>query len=120
MDKNAKLINQFSSLGFGFIEIGTVTPKSQSGNPKKKRLFRLKDDKGIINRMGFNNKGLDKAIIELKKNKGKLIIGGNIGKNTQTLPEHYTQDYLIYCFEILFEYVDYFVVNVSSPNTLRT
>jgi len=113
-DKNAVLYNELANFGFGFIEIGTTTPLGQEGNPKK-RLFRLKDDKGIINRMGFNNKGLDKAITELKKNKGKLIIGGNIGKNTQTLPEHYTQDYLT-CFNALHPYVDYFVLNVSCPN----
>ena len=114
LDKNGDFIDSLGALGFGFIEIGTTTPLGQEGNPKK-RLFRLKDDKGIINRMGFNNKGLDKAITELKKNKGKLIIGGNIGKNTQTLPEHYTQDYLT-CFNALHPYVDYFVLNVSCPN----
>ena len=113
-DKNAVLYNELANFGFGFIEIGTVTPKGQEGNPKK-RLFRLKDDKGIINRMGFNNEGLESAIQQLKKNKGKLIIGGNIGKNTQTSPENYTQDYLT-CFEGLHPYVDYFVLNVSCPN----
>jgi len=113
-DKNAVLYNELSNFGFGFIEIGTVTPKGQIGNPKK-RLFRLKDDKGIINRMGFNNEGLQAAITQLKKNKGKLIIGGNIGKNTQTRPEDYTKDYLE-CFNALHPYVDYFVLNVSCPN----
>jgi len=113
-DKNAVLYNELANFGFGFIEIGTVTPKAQEGNPKK-RLFRLKDDKGIINRMGFNNEGLDAAISQLKKNKGKLIIGGNIGKNTQTKPEDYTKDYLE-CFNALHPYVDYFVLNVSCPN----
>ena len=113
-DKNAVLYNELANFGFGFIEIGTVTPKGQVGNPKK-RLFRLKDDKGIINRMGFNNEGLQAAITQLKKNKGKLIIGGNIGKNTQTKPEDYTQDYLE-CFNALHPYVDYFVLNVSCPN----
>lgn len=113
-DKNAVLYNELANFGFGFIEIGTVTPKGQVGNPKK-RLFRLKDDKGIINRMGFNNEGLDAAISQLKKNKGKLIIGGNIGKNTQTKPEDYTKDYLE-CFNALHPYVDYFVLNVSCPN----
>ena len=78
-DKNAVLYNELANFGFGFVEIGTVTPKGQVGNPKK-RLFRLKDDKGIINRMGFNNEGLEIAIEQLKKNKGKIIIGGNIGK----------------------------------------
>jgi dihydroorotate dehydrogenase len=113
-DKNAVLYNELANFGFGFIEIGTVTPKGQAGNPKK-RLFRLKDDKGIINRMGFNNEGLEAAISELKKNKGQLIIGGNIGKNTDTKPEDYTKDYLE-CFNGLHPYVDYFVLNVSCPN----
>jgi len=113
-DKNAVLYNELANFGFGFIEIGTVTPKAQAGNPKK-RLFRLKDDKGIINRMGFNNEGLEQAILQLKKNKKQLIIGGNIGKNTQTKPEDYTADYLT-CFNALHPYVDYFVLNVSCPN----
>ncbi|WP_203257297.1 quinone-dependent dihydroorotate dehydrogenase [Hyunsoonleella ulvae] len=113
-DKNAVLYNELANFGFGFIEIGTVTPKGQPGNPKK-RLFRLKDDKGVINRMGFNNEGLEAAITQLKKNKGKLIIGGNIGKNTATKPEDYTKDYL-QCFKALHPYVDYFVLNVSCPN----
>jgi len=113
-DKNAVLYNELSNFGFGFIEIGTVTPKAQAGNPKK-RLFRLKSDQGIINRMGFNNEGLKAAIKQLKKNKGKLIIGGNIGKNTNTKPEDYTRDYLE-CFNGLHPYVDYFVLNVSCPN----
>ncbi|MFB9057749.1 quinone-dependent dihydroorotate dehydrogenase [Mariniflexile ostreae] len=113
-DKNAVLYNQLANFGFGFIEIGTVTPKGQQGNPKK-RLFRLKDDKGIINRMGFNNDGLEAAIHQLKQNQGKLIIGGNIGKNTNTAPEDYTKDYLE-CFNALHPYVDYFVLNVSCPN----
>lgn len=113
-DKNAVLYNELANFGFGFIEIGTVTPKGQEGNPKK-RLFRLKEDQGIINRMGFNNEGVEAAIINLKKNKGKVIIGGNIGKNTQTKPENYTQDYLE-CFKALHPFVDYFVLNVSCPN----
>ena len=113
-DKDARLYNELSNFGFGFIEIGTVTPKPQSGNPKK-RLFRLKADKAIINRMGFNNLGVFEAVENLKK-KHNVIIGGNIGKNKIT-PNHLaTKDYLI-CFEALFDYVDYFVVNVSSPNT---
>jgi len=113
-DKNAVLFNELANFGFGFIEIGTVTPKGQEGNPKK-RLFRLKEDNGIINRMGFNNDGLEIAIEQLKKNKGKLIIGGNIGKNTQTSSELYTRDYEL-CFKGLHPYVDYFVLNVSCPN----
>ena len=113
-DKNAVLFNELGDLGFGFVEIGTVTPRAQAGNPKK-RLFRLIEDGGIINRMGFNNDGLEAAIGKLKGNKGKIIIGGNIGKNTDTTPESYTQDYLE-CFEGLHPYVDYFVLNVSCPN----
>ncbi len=113
-DKNALLYNELSNFGFGFIEIGTVTPKAQVGNPKK-RLFRLQEDQGIINRMGFNNEGLEGAIGQLKKNKGDLIIGGNIGKNTATAAEDYTVDYLT-CFNALHPYVDYFVLNVSCPN----
>ncbi|SEB50403.1 dihydroorotate oxidase A [Tenacibaculum sp. MAR_2009_124] len=113
-DKNAVLYNELADFGFGFVEIGTVTPVGQEGNPKK-RLFRLKDDRGIINRMGFNNEGLKAAVEQLKKNKGKVIIGGNIGKNTSTKPENYTEDYLA-CFKGLHPYVDYFVLNVSCPN----
>ncbi|MCW5517544.1 quinone-dependent dihydroorotate dehydrogenase [Muriicola sp. Z0-33] len=113
-DKDAKLYNELSHFGFGFIEIGTVTPKPQAGNPKK-RLFRLKPDKAIINRMGFNNGGVYDAVERLKKDH-KVLIGGNIGKNKLTPNERATKDYLI-CFDALFEHVDYFVVNVSSPNT---
>ncbi|MGY8933688.1 MAG: quinone-dependent dihydroorotate dehydrogenase [Flavobacteriales bacterium] len=112
-DKNADLYKELSNFGFGFIEIGTVTPKGQIGN-EKKRLFRLKEDQGIINRMGFNNDGVKAAVEKLKSNTN-IIIGGNIGKNTQTLPEKYTEDYLI-CFNQLHPYVDYFVLNVSCPN----
>lgn len=112
-DKNAVLYKELSNFGFGFIEIGTVTPKPQIGNPKK-RLFRLKSDQAIINRMGFNNKGVAEAVEQLKKNTN-VIIGGNIGKNTDTAPEDYTQDYLE-CFKALHSYVDYFVLNVSCPN----
>lgn len=113
-DKDAKLFNQLSNFGFGFVEIGTLTPKPQSGNPKK-RLFRLKQDSAIINRMGFNNGGVEKAVKRLKNNKG-VLVGGNIGKNKVTPNEEAVQDY-IECFNALFDYVDYFVVNVSSPNT---
>ena len=114
-DKDAKLYKELSGLGFGFVEIGTLTPKPQSGNPKK-RLFRLKEDQAIINRMGFNNEGVVAAVERLKKNNGEVLIGGNIGKNKVTPNEHAVEDYKI-CFEALFPYVDYFVVNVSSPNT---
>ena len=113
-DKDAKLYNELSNFGFGFIEIGTLTPKPQEGNPKK-RLFRLKEDEAIINRMGFNNGGVVEAVERLKSNKG-VLIGGNIGKNKVTPNEDAVEDYKI-CFNALFEYVDYFVVNVSSPNT---
>lgn len=114
-DKNAVLFNELSHFGFGFVEIGTLTPKPQEGNPKK-RLFRLPKDQAIINRMGFNNDGVDVAVERLKNRKEKIIIGGNIGKNKVTPNEEATNDYEI-CFEKLFPYVDYFVVNVSSPNT---
>jgi dihydroorotate dehydrogenase len=113
-DKDAKLYKELSNFGFGFIEIGTLTPKGQLGNPKK-RLFRLIADEAIINRMGFNNEGVDAAVERLKKN-SNILIGGNIGKNKVTPNENAVDDY-IYCFEALFEHVDYFVVNVSSPNT---
>ncbi|MBP1841392.1 quinone-dependent dihydroorotate dehydrogenase [Formosa algae] len=113
-DKNAVLFNELANFGFGFVEIGTVTPIGQIGNPKK-RIFRLIEDQGLINRMGFNNEGVETAITQLKQNKGKILIGGNIGKNTQTAPEHYTADYVT-CFNALHPYVDYFVLNVSCPN----
>ena len=115
-DKNARYIDELSYCGFGFIEIGTLTPKGQEGNPRK-RLFRLKRDHGIINRMGFNNDGVDVALHHLKKMRSNgVIVGGNIGKNKNTPMEQADNDYLI-CFNSLFDYVDYFVVNVSSPNT---
>ena len=122
-DKNALYLQSLETLGFGFVEIGTVTPLAQKGNPKP-RLFRLKKDGALINRMGFNNEGADKVAGRLKKWKKKsassgnsqLSIGGNIGKNKMTPNENAWQDYAI-CFEKLFPYVDYFVVNVSSPNT---
>ncbi len=114
-DKDAKLYQELACFGFGFIEVGTVTPKPQDGNPKP-RLFRLPKDKALINRMGFNNEGLDAVVSRLKKRGNQLIIGGNIGKNKLTPNENATDDYLK-CFHELFEHVDYFVVNVSSPNT---
>ncbi|MDI1256025.1 MAG: quinone-dependent dihydroorotate dehydrogenase [Flavobacterium sp.] len=113
-DKDAKLYSELSNFGFGFIEIGTLTPKPQEGNPKK-RLFRLREDSAIINRMGFNNGGVQEAVKRLKKNKD-VLIGGNIGKNKHTPNEDAVSDYEI-CFNALYDYVDYFVVNVSSPNT---
>ena len=119
-DKDAKLHSELSNFGFGFIEIGTLTPKPQEGNPKK-RLFRLREDSAIINRMGFNNGGVYQAVERLKNTSKKLrksgvIIGGNIGKNKLTSNANATEDYVI-CFKALFDHVDYFVVNVSSPNT---
>lgn len=114
-DKNAELVNQLDDLGFGFIEIGTVTPVPQEGN-EKPRLFRIIEDKAIINRMGFNNAGIQVVKKNLKKKKKNLIIGGNIGKNKVTPNDSAFQDYEK-CFNELYEYVDYFVINVSSPNT---
>ncbi|WP_194850775.1 quinone-dependent dihydroorotate dehydrogenase [Nonlabens antarcticus] len=117
-DKDAKAFREFSNLGFGFIEIGTLTPQPQEGNPKT-RLFRLKEDQAIVNRMGFNNGGVDDAVERLKKNtagKRHVLIGGNIGKNKITPNDKAVDDYVI-CFNKLFDYVDYFTVNVSSPNT---
>lgn len=115
-DKDGKHYEAMSLLGFGFIEIGTVTPKPQIGNPKP-RLFRLPEDESLINRMGFNNDGVDAMVSRLKnRKKSDLIIGGNIGKNKTTPNEEAVNDYLI-CFKKLHAYVDYFVVNVSSPNT---
>jgi dihydroorotate dehydrogenase len=113
-DKDAKLYKELDAFGFGFVEIGTVTPKPQPGN-EKKRIFRLKEDEAIINRMGFNNEGVEAAVKRLKSNKD-VLIGGNIGKNKTTPNEDAVSDYKI-CFDALFDYVDYFVVNVSSPNT---
>ena len=113
-DKNAVLFNEFSNFGFGFVEIGTLTPKPQDGNPKP-RLFRLKADQAIINRMGFNNAGVFDAVERLKK-EHRVLIGGNIGKNKVTPNDEATKDYLI-CFDALFDHVDYFAINVSSPNT---
>lgn len=118
LDKDAKLYKELGNLGFGFIEIGTLTPKPQDGNPKK-RLFRLREDSALINRMGFNNGGVHEAVERLKANpkgKGHVLIGGNIGKNKVTPNEEAVNDYEI-CFDALYDYVDYFVVNVSSPNT---
>ncbi len=119
-DKDAKAFKEFADLGFGFIEIGTLTPKPQDGNPKT-RLFRLPQDQAIVNRMGFNNGGVDAAVERLKKNPKlgqpqHVLVGGNIGKNKVTPNDQAVNDYTI-CFNKLFDYVDYFTVNVSSPNT---
>ncbi len=114
-DKDAQMIDLLEPFGFGSIEIGTLTPQPQAGNAKP-RLFRLPKDKALINRMGFNNDGVIKAVPRLKKRKSKIIIGGNIGKNKLTDNDMAINDYE-YTFEALFAMVDYFVVNVSSPNT---
>jgi dihydroorotate dehydrogenase len=114
-DKDARWVDELSTLGFGFIEIGTLTPKAQPGNDKP-RLFRLPKDEALINRMGFNNGGVQAAAERLRKRSSRTIIGGNIGKNKITPNEEAVNDYLA-CFETLFDNVDYFAVNVSSPNT---
>lgn len=114
-DKNALLIDELAAFGFGFIEIGTLTPKSQPGNDKP-RLFRLPADQALINRMGFNNEGVQEAVKHLKRRKSKILVGGNIGKNKVTPNEKAFEDYM-QCYESLYPHVDYFVVNVSSPNT---
>jgi dihydroorotate dehydrogenase len=115
LDKNAEAFDMLGFLGFGFVEIGTLTPVGQPGNPKP-RAFRLKKDKALINRMGFNNLGVEEAVKRLKKKKSTVIIGGNIGKNKITSNENAIYDYLN-AFNTLFPYVDYFAVNISSPNT---
>ena len=114
-DKDAEIFDGLDTFGFGFVEIGTVTPLAQEGNPKP-RLFRLKEDNAVINRMGFNNDGVEAVVSRLRRKKSNIIIGGNIGKNKLTPNELAINDYEI-CFEKLFNHVDYFVVNVSSPNT---
>ncbi|MDN4164285.1 quinone-dependent dihydroorotate dehydrogenase [Cytophagales bacterium LB-30] len=114
-DKDAKLVDELAGLGFGFIEIGTLTPKAQPGN-EQPRLFRLPADQGLINRMGFNNGGVEEAVARLRQRKSKVLIGGNIGKNKVTENEQAYTDYEK-CFDALYPVVDYFVVNVSSPNT---
>jgi dihydroorotate dehydrogenase len=114
-DKDAKYIDELACLGFGFIEIGTLTPRAQPGN-EQPRLFRLPKDKALINRMGFNNEGVKAAVERLKKRESNIIIGGNIGKNKTTPNDKAMEDYET-CFRELYDYVDYFTVNVSSPNT---
>ena len=114
-DKDGKLIDELAALGFGSIEIGTLTPMPQAGN-EKPRLFRLPKDQALINRMGFNNEGVNAAVQRLKKRNSSVIIGGNIGKNKITPNEKALDDYAT-CFEALYNYVDYFVLNISSPNT---
>ncbi len=113
-DKNGELIDELSAFGFGFIEVGAVTPKPQKGNPKP-RLFRLPEDKALINRMGFNNKGVEHLVKQLKKRNSDIVVGVNLGKNTDTPNDKAVDDYLL-LFKKLFGYADYFVVNVSCPN----
>ena len=116
LDKNGDHIKPLSKLGFGFIELGTVTPRPQEGNPKP-RLFRIKKSKGIINRLGFNNKGVDYLVENVKKIKDrKYVLGLNIGKNKDTPENQAVDDYLI-CFEKCYAYADYVTINISSPNT---
>ncbi len=114
-DKDARLIDELACLGFGFIEIGTITPKPQQGNPTP-RLFRLPKDRAIINRMGFNNEGMEAAVARLRKRQSTVLVGGNIGKNKLTPNESADEDYEL-AFNALYDFVDYFVINVSSPNT---
>jgi len=114
-DKDARLVDEFENFGFGFLEIGTLTPMPQPGNDKP-RLFRLPQDQGLINRLGFNNRGVEVAAHRLKNRKGSIIVGGNIGKNKITPNDQALKDY-VYCYNALYDVVDYFVVNVSSPNT---
>jgi len=114
-DKDAKHLKLWKDLGFGHVEVGTVTPKPQSGNPKP-RLFRLVTDEALINRMGFNNDGVSSMVERLKKRPKGLIVGGNIGKNKVTPNGEAANDY-VYCFKELYDHVDYITVNVSSPNT---
>lgn len=113
-DKNAEVYKMLGHLGFGHVEIGTVTPRPQPGNPKP-RLFRLPADGALINRMGFNNKGVDAAVRKLRRRNHKIVIGGNIGKNSATPNENALDDYTS-DFQALYDYVDYITINVSCPN----
>ena len=113
-DKNAEVYKMLGNMGFGHVEIGTVTPRPQPGNPKP-RLFRLPADSALINRMGFNNKGVENAVKNLRRRNHKIVIGGNIGKNSSTPNEKAVDDYVA-CFLALYDYVDYITVNVSCPN----
>jgi dihydroorotate dehydrogenase len=115
LDKNADYLDALGALGFGFVEVGTVTPKPQPGNPQP-RLFRLRQERAIINRMGFNNKGVDHLVAQLRRRRYQGIVGVNIGKNLTTAVEHAAQDYLL-CLQKVYPYADYVVVNLSSPNT---
>lgn len=114
-DKNGEAIDAFEAMGFGFVEVGTVTPKAQPGNTKP-RLFRLKKSKAVINRLGFNNKGVENLVSNLKARKSKIPVGVNIGKNKSTPIEHAQKDY-IFCMEKVYEHASYITINISSPNT---
>ena len=114
-DKNGEAIDAFEAMGFGFVEVGTVTPKAQPGNTKP-RLYRLKKSKAVINRLGFNNKGVDNLVSNLKARKSKIPVGVNIGKNKSTPIEHAQKDY-IFCMEKVYEHASYITINISSPNT---
>lgn len=115
LDKNGDYIDCLAALGIGFIELGTVTPRPQSGNSKP-RLFRIKKDKALVNRLGFNNKGVDYFVSRLKEKKSNVIIGSSIGKNFDTPNHRAYEDYLL-CLEKVYQYTDYIAVNISSPNT---
>jgi len=115
LDKNGDYFNALGAMGFGFVEIGTITPKPQAGNPKP-RLFRIPEEQGIINRMGFNNKGVDHLVAQVKRRRYKGILGINIGKNAVTPVENASDDYVI-GLQKVYEHADYITVNVSSPNT---
>ncbi len=114
-DKDAEIVSQCQDLGFGFVEIGTITPSPQEGNPKP-RIFRLRKDEALVNRMGFNNQGVDVVRQHIVDRKSKILVGGNIGKNKITPNDEAVKDYEM-CFNSLYDYVDFFIVNVSSPNT---
>ncbi|MBQ4279268.1 MAG: quinone-dependent dihydroorotate dehydrogenase [Rikenellaceae bacterium] len=116
-DKDAEVYEEMAAMGFGFVEVGTVTPKAQPGNPRP-RLFRLTEDQALVNRMGFNNLGMDNAVRNLRNRRRGLVVGGNLGKNTLTPNETAASDYLK-LFRAMYEYVDYFVVNVSCPNVVN-
>ena len=116
-DRNGEVFNELDALGFGFVEIGTITPQPQPGNPKP-RVFRLPDDKAIMNRLGLNSHGLERAISNIRNHNSRLVIGCNIGKNSATAPENAPQDYLR-VFRNLYQYVDYFTVNVSYNTSFK-
>ncbi len=115
LDKNARLINEFDNIGFGFVEVGTITPKAQYGNPKP-RIKRLISHESLLNSLGFPNEGVRSIKARLKKVSGDICLGVNIGPNKDTVPEEVINDYLL-CYEEVFEYADFVTINISSPNT---